>query len=146
MLFVIEHIHGTIGYLITQICKAHRGCAEDHLNPFGLYAGQEMFLMYLWDQDGQTQTHIADKMGVQPPTVNKMLSRMEGSGLVVRRADEDDLRVSRVYLTDKGKTLRAEVRQAWDAMEAQTTAGMTQEERLLLRRLLLQVHSNLVAE
>ncbi|GAB4530734.1 MAG: hypothetical protein OHK0046_51470 [Anaerolineae bacterium] len=140
---MLAHIQQSIGFLITQICKAHRGCAEDGLNDIGLYAGQEMFLLYLLDQDGQTQTQLAEKMGVQPPTVHKMLTRMEAVGLVTRRPDAEDGRVSRIYLTEKSAGLRKEIVRVWDDLESQLTTNLTVDERVLLRRLLMQVYANL---
>ncbi|MDX1990776.1 MAG: MarR family winged helix-turn-helix transcriptional regulator [bacterium] len=143
---MLEDVQQTIGYLIVQICKAHRGCAEDSLNAVGLHAGQEMFLMHLCQQDGQTQSQLAERMGVQPPTVNKMLSRMESNGLVTRGTDSEDSRVSRVYLTEKSRALESDIQQAWADLEARTTANLTVDERVLLRRLLLQVVANLSEE
>lgn len=140
---VPPRIEQSVSFLLAQVCKAHRGCAEENLNCVGLHAGQEMFLMQLWEREGQTQSELAEKLGVQLPTVNKMLSRMETANLVRRAADADDQRVSRVYLTDESRKLREEVDRSWAALEARTVANLTPDERVLLRRLLLQVHANL---
>jgi MarR family transcriptional regulator, organic hydroperoxide resistance regulator len=135
-----------ISLLIVQVCKAHRAAAQTNLAHIGLHPGQEMFLMQLWQQDGLTQSQLAEGLCVQPPTVHKMLSRMEASGLVRRETDAEDNRVSRVYLTAEGKALRQSVEQSWTAMETQTLRKLTTEERVLLRRLLLQVLTNLTDE
>jgi DNA-binding MarR family transcriptional regulator len=102
--------------------------------------------MQLWQQDGLTQSQLAETLCVQPPTIHKMLSRMEASGLVRRETDAEDSRVSRVYLTAEARKLRDSVDQVWATSEAQTLRNLTTEERVLLRRLLLQVLSNLNAE
>lgn len=139
----VKPIAETIGYLIAQVCKAHRGAADDILSEVDLHVGQEMFLLQLWAQDGQTQSQIAENMCVQPPTVNKMLSRMEATGLVKRRPDAEDSRVSRVYLTERSRTLEREVAAAWSKLEELTLANLSVEERVLLKRLLMQVQENL---
>jgi DNA-binding MarR family transcriptional regulator len=136
----------TISWLIVQVCKAHRAQAQSNLADIGLHPGQEMFLMQLWQQDGLTQSQLAETLCVQPPTIHKMLSRMEASGLVRRETDAEDSRVSRVYLTAEARKLRDSVDQVWATSEAQTLRNLTTEERVLLRRLLLQVLSNLNAE
>jgi MarR family transcriptional regulator, organic hydroperoxide resistance regulator len=133
----------TISYLLGQVCRAHRGYANDVLTDIGLYAGQEMFLLHLWEQDGLTQSQLVEHMCVQPATVSKMLDRMEKAGLVTRRPDSEDSRVSRVYSTEQGRILQNAVADVWDKLEERTIAGFSTEERLLLRRLLLQVHENL---
>jgi DNA-binding MarR family transcriptional regulator len=73
-----------------------------------------------------------------------MLQRMEKAGFVVRQPDPEDQRVSRVYLTDAGREIRAEMRARLDRLAEDTLAEFTVKERALLRLLLLQVHENLV--
>ncbi|MCI0396653.1 MAG: MarR family transcriptional regulator [Chloroflexi bacterium] len=138
-----EAIKGTIGYLIVQVCKMHRNKTADLLADIELYVGQEMFLLELWQQDGLTQSEIAGDLCVQPATVTRMLDRMEKAGLVERQKDMEDQRVSRVYLTETGRTLQEPVREMWQRLEQQTLANFTLEERLLLRRFLLQLQENL---
>jgi DNA-binding MarR family transcriptional regulator len=133
----------TLSYLLGLVCKAHHNCANAMLGQVGLYAGQEIFLHWLWNEDGLTQSQLVEQMCVQPATVSKMLRRLEQAGIVERRGDPDDKRVSRVYLTKQSRELRASVEQAWQQLEARLVANLTLEERILLRRLLLQVHQNL---
>jgi DNA-binding MarR family transcriptional regulator len=73
-----------------------------------------------------------------------MLDRMERSGLVLRRPDPEDSRISRVYLTEQGRNLQQGVCTIWDQLEKKIVEGLNVEERILLRRLLLQVHENLM--
>jgi DNA-binding MarR family transcriptional regulator len=138
-----QSLSESISYLIAQVCKAHHNCANDVLSQIGLYAGQEMFLLSLWYEDGLTQSQLVEHMCVQPATVSKMLSRMERAGLVERRGDLDDNRVTRVYLTERSRSLKQSVEEAWRELEERTVADLSLEERLLLRRLLLQVQKNL---
>jgi len=133
----------SVSYLFVQICKAHRNYAETLLNEMGLHTGQEIFLMQLWANEGQSQSQLAESICVQPATITKMLQRMEGGGLIERRPDPDDSRVSRVYLTDKSRELREQVEQMWGELEARTMTNLSTDERILLRRLLLQVQANL---
>ena len=116
---------------------------SEALTEIGLYAGQEMFLWQLWQQDGLMQSQLVERMCVQPPTVSKMLDRMEKAGLVERRPDSEDSRISRVYLTEQGHRSQRAVRDIWTDIEQCITGGLSVEERIVLRRLLLQVHENL---
>jgi len=68
---------------------------------------------------------------------------MSKAGLVERRTDSEDQRVSRVYLTNEGHSLQEPVEGVWHELEAQCLANLTLEEQILLRRLLLQVYENL---
>lgn len=140
---MLDHLHRSISFLLIQIARSHRSCAQDGLSEFGLHAGQEMFLIQLMDQDGQTQSQLAERLGIQLPTVHKMIARLESGGIVERRADLQDTRISRVYLTEQGRGLLTNIRQMWDDLESRTTANLTLDERILLRRLLMQVYDNL---
>lgn len=132
-----------IGFRILQIHRAHRNRAEAGFNELGLYTGQEWVLFQLWNKEGQTQTQLVSSLRVEPPTVTKTLDRLEKTGLVERRQDPDDARVSRVYLTPAGRVLEAKVRKVWDDLEALTTEGLSDVELALLRRLLDQIFQNL---
>ncbi len=130
-------------FLLFQTCKAHRDRAAAALERLGVHVGQEMLLSALWEQDGQPQTHLAACAGIEPPTMTRMVDRVERAGLVERRRDPEDARVSRVYLTERGRALREPVRRAWADLDRQTLAGFTTEERLLVRRLLIHMRENL---
>lgn len=133
----------SISFLLGSICKAHRTFANDALTELGLYAGQEVFLYSLWEQDGLTQSQLVEQMCVQHATISKMVDRMEKAGLVTHRADAEDSRVTRIFLTEQGKNLEKSVRDIWDQLEVRLVAGLSTEERILLRRLLLEVSGNL---
>jgi DNA-binding MarR family transcriptional regulator len=139
----MKQIEGRIGYELVQLCRAHRNRAEELLNPLGLHTGQEMTLFLLWEEEGQTHSQLAERMCVEPPTASKMLQRMEAAGFLVRRTDPEDARISRVYLTEHGRSLKEPTLDAWNCLEEETLNGLTETEQALLRRMLRQMHSNL---
>ena len=136
-------IEETIGFLLAQVCKAHRNAANTALQAVELHAGQEMVFFQLANEDGQTQTQLAERMCIEAPTLTRMLQRMERDTIIRRLPDSDDARISRVYLTDYSRLLQPRIEVCWLALEQQTLTDFTQEERLLLRRLLLQIRTNL---
>ena len=103
-------------------------------------------LSHLWGQDGLTPSELADRLGVEPPTVTNMLSRMEKAGYLERCRDSRDARCTRVHLTKKGRELRGPVERRWDAVQENAFAGITAEEETLLRGLLDRIRDNLTGE
>ena len=138
-----RHIAETTGYLLARVCKAHRGSIGDALAEVGLHVGQEMVLLHLWQRDGLTPSELAEALGVEPPTVTNMLSRMERAGLLKRCRDPEDARCTRVYLTEQGRELREPVERCWEAVEEHALSRVTAEEEALLRDLLVRLHDNL---
>ena len=139
----MRQIQDYIGFQLFQIGRMHRQLAEEALNKLGLHAGQEMTLLRLWIEEGLSQTQLAASMRVEPPTATKMLQRMEQAGFIERRADPEDARVTRVYLTERGRSLEQPVLDVWKKLESQTVAGLSATEQALLSRLLQQVSANL---
>lgn len=131
--------------LFAQICKLKHARIHTLLEDLGLYRGQPSVLKALWEEEGLMHTELARRLQVQPATITKMLQRMEKAGFVERRSDPEDQRVSRVYLTEAGRAVRAGVQQVWRQIEEEAFAGFSPEERGLLRRLFLQIRENLMA-
>ena len=75
---------------------------------------------------------LADHERVAPPSVTKVVGKLEELGLVVRRADASDRRVYRVSLTDAGAALLAEVRQRKDVWLAARLAHLDEDRRARL--------------
>ena len=133
----------SITYLMVRVARAHRALVSNALTDFDLHIGQERLLMELWYEDGLTQTELAIRLCIEPPTLTKMLGRLEKTKLLEKRKDEDDARVWRIYLTDKGYLFQKPVTELWKNIEATMLAQLSLEERLLYRRLLMQIYQNL---
>jgi DNA-binding MarR family transcriptional regulator len=136
----------TIDHLLVQVSKLHRARAHALLEELGLYQGQPPVLFALWEQEGITHGELAARMNIQPATMTRMLQRMEKAGFIERRADEQDERVSRVYLAEAGRNIKAQVQQVWRQLEAETFAGILEEELPQLRRYLTQLRDNLLRQ
>ena len=136
-------IEETTGYLLAKVCRVHRTHIGGLLAGVGLHVGQEMVLLELWKEDGLKGSELAERLGVEPPTVTRMLRRMESCGLVERRPAPADARSFRVHLTGKGRTLEEPVARIWEEAEAKTLQGLSPEETLILRQLLARLRKNL---
>jgi MarR family transcriptional regulator, organic hydroperoxide resistance regulator len=136
-------VEETTGFLLAKVCRAHRANVGGLLAGVGLHVGQEMVLLELWKEDGLKGGELAERLGVEPPTVTRMIRRMERCGFVERRPDPADARSFRVCLTEKGRALEEPVARIWEEAEEKTLRGMGPEETLVLRRLLARVRKNL---
>jgi DNA-binding MarR family transcriptional regulator len=134
----------SIGFLLSQVSRLEHARAHELLEELGLYRGQHRILHALWEQDGLTHTELSMYSHVRPATITATIQRMEKAGLVERRHDAEDQRVSRVYLTKTGRALQGDVEQTWSRLEEETFSDFTLEERVLLRRFFLQMRENLM--
>lgn len=127
---------------MARLMRQHHYNSHLSLKDQDVHPGQPPVLFELSRHDGLSQRELAAKMRVKAATVTVMLNRMVKNGHVERRPDPNDQRIQRVYLTDKGRAAVDEVREALHASEAYALKGVTPEERMLLRRLLLHMFDN----
>jgi DNA-binding MarR family transcriptional regulator len=134
----------TIDALLGQVCRLHHHRVITLLKNSGVHRGQPKLLFALAEEDGLTQTELVKRLQISPATVTKMIGRMEKSGLLHRKRDTQDQRVSSVYLTDAGRALKSKMIAISQSIGEEVFAGFSQEERVLMQRLLLLMRDNLV--
>jgi len=75
-----------------------------------------------------TLGHLAEAERVTPPTMSKIVGRLEDSGLVTRTVDVDDRRIQRVSLSPDGAKLIARNRSRKNAYLARKLRRLEPEE------------------
>ena len=92
-----------------------------------------------------SQKELVSKLMVKPPTVTVMIRRMEKSGFIQRRQDEQDQRVSRIYLTPLGEETFQRLLGELKIVENECFADFSEEEKAGGIRLFTRVKENLEA-
>ncbi|WP_342562332.1 MarR family transcriptional regulator [Paenibacillus sp. FSL R7-0345] len=128
---------------LDRISSQMRRDYSESLRELNLYVGQEKLLYRLWLGDGITQMQIREHLNCEPPTVTNMVKSLEQNGFIYRKRDEQDARVMRIFLTDKGKELEEPVDIKWRQEQDKLLHSVLPEERLLLRELLKRLERNL---
>ena len=126
--------------LHSKTAKALRAAAEVAVGRHGLRLGHDHLLAALWERDGRTPGEIAAAVNVSTPAVTKVAAKLADSGLVVRRGDDHDNRLVRLWLTDAGRALREPVEAARRSLEDAVTADLTEAERAHLLSALAKIH------
>lgn len=131
--FVIED---SLGYLVNRVARSMANQLADKLRPAGVGIGQWAVLMFLWARDGMSQAELSRVVAIEPPTMVRTIDRMVRDDLVTRVADPHDGRVSRIFLTARGRSLREELVPLAQAVNRANLGVMTPTEAKTLRRLL----------
>jgi DNA-binding MarR family transcriptional regulator len=98
----------------------------------------------LWEEDGRTQTEIADRILKDKTNLTRMLDIMEREDLVERRPHESDRRSYRIYLTIKGRGLKEKLIPIAVKINEASVQDLTVEERRMLKRFMNTMNKNLV--
>lgn len=123
----------------------HRQLMVQKLAEEGIPPGQAMLLRELAHNDGISQRDLAERMHIARPTVTVMLQKIERSGLVERRPDESDQRITRVYATEAGRALQLKMRSSFAAIVEAAMGSLTEDEQTELERLLNILGDNFAA-
>jgi DNA-binding MarR family transcriptional regulator len=121
-----------VSFSLLSLSRIFHGFGSEMLLSLGLYPGQELILMRLFDDDGQTQTALQASIGLDHSTLSRSIRRMEDAGLVTRRPAEHDKRAMIVSLTDAGRAMQPRLVELWGTLEAVLTDGLTDDERTAL--------------
>jgi DNA-binding MarR family transcriptional regulator len=126
----------SLGYLVNRAARSVAHDLARELRPAGIGIGQWAVLMFLWARDGMSQAELSRVVAIEPPTMVRTIDRMVRDGLVTRAPDPDDGRLSRIQLTERGRSLRDELVPKAIAVNEATLGRLTTAEGRTLRRLL----------
>ncbi len=126
-----------------QVMKAHFSLSHGELEKEGLYPGQPQLLFVLNKKDGISQREIADILNTKPATITVMIKRLEKSGFLYKKNDEHDGRVSRVFLSEKGKIACNNLKTVINKIDKICLENFSDDEIETLNKLLIKVKTNL---
>ncbi len=133
-----------LGPALQALARAHRSRLAALLAPHGLHPGQDLLLLAVWKTPGMRQSALAELLQVEPPTVTRMLQRLERGGLIERRADPVDARGQLVYATPRSKLLESVVRRAWASLDEMLIDSLGAADAAKLQKLAVEAAQSLV--
>ena len=133
----------TIGFLMNDAARLMRRDFERRARSLGLTRAQWQALFHLARNEGCNQATLADLLDVEPITLARVIDRLEASGLVERRPDPGDRRARLLFLGERAHPLLEELRALGAETREVALAGISEEERHQLTRLLARMRANL---
>lgn len=126
--------------------EAHRAIAralQTRIADHGVSMGQWYFLRALWEEDGLTQRELSQRVGMMEPTTVTALNNLERCDLVQRVRNPHDRRKLNIYLTPKGKAMRADILPCAEEIEEAAAQGISPDELAVTVSVLRRVSANL---
>lgn len=118
---------GLAAELRVLILRSARRLRAEHTA--GITDAQYAVLAVLSVHGPLTPGDLAEREGVQPPSMTRTVAALTEQGLVERAANPEDRRQVRVTLTDAGRAVVRETRSRRDAWLARRLAELTPAER-----------------
>ncbi|MEO6828104.1 MAG: MarR family winged helix-turn-helix transcriptional regulator [Microbacteriaceae bacterium] len=136
---------GPVSHAIFRVARLHRMLAGSLLRRTGLYPGQELVMMHLWDQGEQRQSDLVKVLDSDAATMTRTIQRLERAGFVRRRPDPTDARASLIEPTPASAHLRTELDAIWQELERVTLGSLDQVEQQTTLAILEALEGNLVS-
>ena len=134
--------------LCNEISRIFRARMREEHDVEGVMSqqGARLVLSLLAIGDGLSQRELAERTHLKPPTVSVIIKKMVDEGMVELRADDADMRVNRVYLTDIGRRTDQENICRIKSVDARGLRGLDEGETAILMELLGRIRDNLLYE
>ncbi|MEI6642704.1 MAG: MarR family transcriptional regulator [Novosphingobium sp.] len=139
-------MQNNIAFLTSDVSRLLRKRFDVVSRRFGVTGPQWRMLAALRRTPGINQGALAQWLEVEAITAGRMIDRLEKSGMVERRADPNDRRAWRLFLTDEATPLLDELFGCATEVFDEALQGFAAGERDLLLALLERVRANLLED
>ena len=135
-----------LAHLVKDATRALLRALQMRLTEHSVSLGHWTFLRILWEQDGLTQRALSEQAGVMEPTTFSALKAMERLGYVMRRQMPGNKRKVFVFLTPKGRLLKAKLVPLAEDVNEIAVHGVRPADIAATRQTLLAIIENLARD
>jgi DNA-binding MarR family transcriptional regulator len=135
-----------LAHLVKDVTRALLRALQMRLVEHSVSIGHWTFLRILWEADGITQRELSEQAGVMEPTTFSALNAMEKLGYVTRRQLPDSRKKIYIFLTPKGRSLKAKLVPLAQEVNDVAVQGIPPADVAATRRTLLAVLQNLAED
>jgi DNA-binding MarR family transcriptional regulator len=135
----------SVGYQLRKTSREMAGLLKAQIASENISIGMWYFLRALWERDGVIQRELTDHVGLMQPTTVAALRNMQRVGLVRMEPDKADRRSIRIFLTKKGRGLRARLLLKVAEINKIALKDVKENEFKLFLNVLKKIHDNAAA-
>lgn len=121
----LSQLHRRFGTLLVPLARAYRRQLDRELAGLSLSHSMALAVMLIGREGGgMRQGTLAERLGMEAPSVVPIVDQMERAGLVERRVDAGDKRARTLHLTRAGHALAGEAEAKSATVRASLFAGI----------------------
>lgn len=128
-----------------RVNRQWRKRLDERLKHMDLTQARWVVLIHLSRAGPVSQRELAGIIGVEGPTLVRVLDNLERQGLVVRQGCEDDRRVKRVHLAEAAGPVLAEIMRIASGLRGELLAGVPPDDLHAAWRVLKMIGDRLEA-
>ncbi|MGP5462268.1 MarR family transcriptional regulator, partial [Pseudomonas helleri] len=132
------------GMQLAQMSRGWRAELDRRLAGLGLSQARWLVLLHLARFDCKpTQRELAQSVGVEGPTLARLLDSLEAQGLVKRQAVLEDRRAKKIELSESALPLIAQIEAIATALRQELFVGIDEEDQRICMRVHKRILENL---
>ncbi|HZJ56954.1 MAG TPA: MarR family transcriptional regulator [Clostridia bacterium] len=131
-----------IGRWFSVLHRSSIGFMTNELKRYGIGSGQIMFLLELYHCDGINQEELSSFLNIDKANTARALGKLEQEGYLVKKADREDKRAYKIYLTEKALEIKPKIMGVMADWENHLLKELSPEERSFLRKTMKKVGHN----
>lgn len=116
-------------YLIKRSYAAAKTALDDMTRAHGMTSSDYTMLSFLRRLEPCSAADLARAQKVTPQAVTQQMTQLLAKGLVTRRENEENRRISLISMTPQGRAALAEISAQAQRIETEMLAGLTAGER-----------------
>jgi MarR family transcriptional regulator for hemolysin len=120
-------LHREFAFSLNDVARMLKTYADYKASQFGITRAQWVVLVRLDRFEGIKQSELAEMLDLQPITLTRLLDRLCDSGLIERRADPNDRRAKRLFLTPAARPMLERLGDLGDELMATALEGVQRE-------------------
>ena len=136
-------LHRDLAFSINDVARLLRTYADHEARQFGMNRAKWAVLARLERFEGLKQAELADMLDLQPISLTRLLDSLCDSGLIERRADPDDRRAKRLFLTEAARPLLHRLSELGEELMETALAGLDRDQQQTLLAGLSTIKENL---
>jgi DNA-binding MarR family transcriptional regulator len=139
----LEKWNQSYGFLLGKVLQKMETNFVEGLSPFEINARQYGVLLFIEGNPYSSQKEISENLQIDRTTMVSHIDHLEGLGYVERTRNPNDRRSYSLLITDKGKDV---LDSRWEFLihtELEVLAPLSDEEKQLLKELLIKVWTTL---
>ena len=134
-----------LGFRLNEVARLYTKRVEERAQSLSLQLAQCKALVLLAENEGVSQTRLAEISEIDPARLVGILDRLEADGWVQRRRRPGDRRVRSLAITENAEPV---LRQIWSVISetyVEALQDLSTDEIRTMVKVLERVHSNLSA-
>ena len=128
-----------IFFTVSKAYQRLYGIYRTRLQRFGLTPSQALVLHALYEGEGVSAGELGQILLFDNATLSGILNRMVEGGWITKDVSDEDRRTLKIHLTPKAMRIRTEFLRFNEELNTEMLSRFRVEERLLLRRMLLDI-------